>query len=221
VLKRRGASAHVGETEAWQVPAIEEDIVVGRNIQGGVGGADFTVFFARYHLPLTDYLYGMTRDRDLAADLAQETFLRAYVAAPQLANIAHPKAWLYRIATNIALNAARHRGHFQWLPLSHAETEAASDAADGAWAALQPIPLPQLTVDDLASTVSEREVVWQVLAELPPRWRATLLLQTAAGFHVDEIAVLLGLSQANVRKCLFRAKERFRSLYRDLAARGV
>jgi DNA-directed RNA polymerase specialized sigma24 family protein len=69
--------------------------------------------------------------------------------------------------------------------------------------------------------VAERDAIWTVLAELPPRWRAVLLLQTTAGFEVWEIAALLQRSEANVRKCLFRAKERFRALYRRLDEEGV
>src|SRR5690242_12335409 len=67
---------------------------------GAVGSecASFVDLFTRYHLALIEYLYGMTRDRELAADLAQDAFTRAYAAAPDLAGIAEPRAWLYRIA---------------------------------------------------------------------------------------------------------------------------
>jgi RNA polymerase sigma-70 factor, ECF subfamily len=179
---------------------------------------DFVDLFARYHLPLINYLYGMTRDRELAADLAQETFTRAYAAAPDLAGVAQPRAWLYRIATNVALNASRHRDRFEWLPLSRIEPESGGEA--DAWSALPPVEI-SLSAGDLGASVAERDAVWTVLAALPPRWRAILLLQTTAGFEVREIAVQLHLSEANVRKILFRAKERFRALYRGLDAEGV
>jgi RNA polymerase sigma factor (sigma-70 family) len=81
------------------------------------------------------------------------------------------------------------------------------------------VELPQVP-GDLAADVAERDAVWTVLAELPPRWRAVLLLQTVAGFEVREVASLLQLSEANVRKSLFRAKERFRTLYHSLDGRG-
>jgi RNA polymerase sigma-70 factor (ECF subfamily) len=181
--------------------------------------SDFTDLFARYHLSLLDYLFGMTRDRELAADLVQDTFVRALAAAPDLTGIAQPRAWLYRIATNVALNANRHRRHFEWLPLSRIEPDMGREEAE-AWSMLPAVELPQ-DHEDLAVSVAEREAIWSVLAELPPRWRAVLLLQTTAGFDVREIAALLQLSEANVRKCHFRAKERFRVLYRQLHERGV
>ena len=101
------------------------------------------------------------------------------------------------------------RRRFGWLPLSHVEPEAGVESS-GRW---PPPPLPDLPYTDLAATIAERDAVWRVLAELPARWRAVLLMQTAAGFEVREIAVLLRLTEANVRKILFRAKERFRELH--------
>jgi RNA polymerase sigma-70 factor (ECF subfamily) len=178
----------------------------------------FIDLFARYHLLLLDYLYGMTRDRELAADLVQDTFMRAWVAAPDLTGILQPRAWLYRIATHVALDAVRHRGLFEWLPLNSVGLDVGVHASD-AWRVLPPVQLPP-DQGDLAVGVAERDAIWTVLAELPPRWRAILLLQTAAGFEVREIATLLQLSEANVRKVLFRAKERFRALYRQLDGGG-
>jgi RNA polymerase sigma-70 factor (ECF subfamily) len=179
----------------------------------------FVDLFTRYHLSLIDYLFGMTRDRELAADLAQDTFVRAYAAAPNLAGIAQPRAWLYRIVTHVALNTSRRQRRFEWLPLGRFEPEGGEEASE-AWSALPPVEIPQ-SQGDLGASVAERDAVWTVLAALPPRWRAILLLQVAAGFEVREIAPLLHLSEANVRKVHFRAKERFRTLYRQLDEEGA
>lgn len=160
----------------------------------------------------------MTRDRELAADLAQDTFVRAWAAARDLSGIAQPRAWLYRIATHVALDAVRHRRYIEWLPLGRVEPEAGGQATE-VWATLPPVALP-LVGGDLANGVAERDTIWTVLAELPPRWRAVLLLQVAAGFEPREIAALLHLSAANVRKCIFRARERFRALYRQTEEMG-
>lgn len=184
------------------------------------GSASFADFFARYHAPLIEYLYGMTRNRELAADLVQDTFVKAYADAPDLASIHFPRAWLYTIATRLALNAARHTALLEWLPLNRVEREAADDAIDGAWAALPPVTFA-LQADDPAATISERDAIWSVLAELPARWRAVLLLQASAGFEVREIATQLALSEANVRKILARAKLRFRDRYLQLAEKGA
>ena len=171
--------------------------------------AQFERWFAQYRLPLLDYLYGMTRDREWAADLVQEAFLRAYAAAGDPDAIAQPRAWLYRIATNTALTALRRRKHFTWLPLTAVEPQPGASSSDR-WTRPETPTLPSY---DFAVGVAERDAVWRTLAELPPRWRSVLLLQATAGFEVAEIAAQLGLSEANVRKILFRAKERFRELH--------
>jgi RNA polymerase sigma-70 factor (ECF subfamily) len=194
-------------------------------VAAGADPAAFLDLFAHLQLPLLDYLYGMTRDRELAADLVQDTFLRAWAAAPDIAGITQPRAWLYRIASRLALNAIRHRRHFEWLPLSHIGPVWPADHSDAsqAWLALPPVELPvELPADagDLEASVAEREAIWSVLAQLPSPWRAVLLLQTTAGFEVSEIATLLQISEGNVRKRLFRAKERFRALYRQLDMEG-
>ena len=181
------------------------------HVQSNEEQATFEQLFARYHRPLLDYLYGMTRDRALAEDLVQETFLRALAAGTKLPGVAYPQAWLYRIATNVALDSNRRKRHFNALPLYRVEPEAgASDA--GSWSGTRSLP-PTMRQDDIAVSIAERDCVWQVLAELPPRWRAVLLLETTAGFGPRDIATLLHLEEGNVRKMLFRAKERFRTIY--------
>jgi RNA polymerase sigma-70 factor (ECF subfamily) len=129
----------------------------------------------------------MTRgDRELAADLVQETFLRAYGARVALTDVEHPQAWLFRIATNLALTARRRRP-ISWVPLGAVEPQPGADSSDQ-WR------LPKGVVErspDVAAAVAERDAIWRVLAELPPRWRAALLLQTTSGFTAREIAALL------------------------------
>jgi RNA polymerase sigma-70 factor (ECF subfamily) len=178
--------------------------------------SQFDAWFAQYHLPLLDYLFGMTRDRESAADLVQETFLHAYsAAAHDPMAIEHPQAWLFRIATNTALSAQRRKRRVRWLPLSVVEPEAEASSSSDRWQRPQSAGLRD---QDVATTVAERDAVWTVLAALPPRWRAVLLLQTTGGFAVHEIAAELGISDAHVRKLLFRAKERFRQIHARLEA---
>jgi RNA polymerase sigma-70 factor, ECF subfamily len=181
--------------------------------------AEFERFFAEYGAALLDYLYGLTRNREAATDLMQETFLRAWASATPLSEIQQPKAWLYRIATNLALNQSRRQRRFVWLPLETVESLGEVGSLDR-WR-IPPLMSQTRSVDDLAASVVERDAIWETLAALPPRQQAALLLQTSAGFEPREIAVLLALSEANVRKILFRAKERFRTLYRAMNAEDM
>jgi RNA polymerase sigma-70 factor (ECF subfamily) len=177
---------------------------------------EFERLFSQYGAALLDYLYGLTRNREASADLTQETFLRAWASATPLVEVQQPKAWLYRIATNLALNQSRRQRRFVWLPLETVEPLGAEESSDR-WR-IPPLASHMRGADDVAAGVVERAAIWETLAALPPRQQAALLLQTNAGFEPREIAVLLALSEANVRKILFRAKERFRRVYRELSA---
>jgi RNA polymerase sigma-70 factor (ECF subfamily) len=177
---------------------------------------EFERLFTQHAAALLDYLYGLTRNHEAATDLMQETFLRAWASATPLAEIQQPKAWLYRVATNMALNQSRRQRRFVWLPLETVEPLGAAGSS-GRWR-VPPLASQMHSRDDVAVGVVERDAIWETLAALPPRQQAALLLQTSGGFEPREIAVLLALSETNVRKILFRAKERFRTVYRAMNA---
>ena len=63
--------------------------------------AEFKALFRAYQQPITAYLTHLLGDTERGAELAQETFLRAYRALTRGVRVEHPKAWLYRIATNL------------------------------------------------------------------------------------------------------------------------
>ena len=67
----------------------------------------FTLLLHRYRTPLVNFLYRMVRNREQAEDLAQEVFLRVYRAREDYVPSAKFTTWLFRIATNLALNSVR------------------------------------------------------------------------------------------------------------------
>src|SRR3989442_4184475 len=67
----------------------------------------FTLLLHRYRRPLINFLYRMVRNREQAEDLAQEVFLRVYRAREEYVPSAKFTTWLFRIATNLALNSVR------------------------------------------------------------------------------------------------------------------
>src|SRR6202140_5454215 len=69
--------------------------------------ASFDLLLQKYRLPLVNFLYRMVRDSATAEDLAQEVFLRVYRARKQYTPSAKFTTWLFRIATNLALNSVR------------------------------------------------------------------------------------------------------------------
>jgi len=157
----------------------------------------FDELFARYQGPIYGYILGMVGNVEQAQDLTQDTFIKAFKALPDTRELVLP-AWLYRIATNTALDALRHRRRLTWLPFAPGDDER--------------LPAPEL---DLPSHFAESEAVRSALSRLTPPQRACLLLRAHDGFSIDEIAHALHMSKGNVKITLYRAKERFRSAYND------
>src|SRR5262249_41353606 len=137
------------------------------------------------------YLCRMTDDEQSAFDLCQETFVRAWQHFAQLRDRPEARAWLYRVATNLAAHQQHQRAAHPQEPL------------DEAW----------LGASDPGRHIVERERVAQVLRLLTPKQRSTLVLHEVQGFTCDEIGAILQMSRDAVKMALFRAREQFRIHY--------
>jgi RNA polymerase sigma-70 factor, ECF subfamily len=151
--------------------------------------------FEQYHGPIFAYIYRLVNQCDLAQDLTQETFLQVVRHQRRLPEVSNRRAWLYRIATNLAFNALKRGRRFQWLPWQ---------AVDGTGAAGGPDP---------ADALHERDAVTAALDALPAHYRAPLLLYSRYELSVHEIAQALQISPAAVKTRLHRAREMFRQAY--------
>ncbi len=161
----------------------------------------FSALFQRFNGPICTYLARLVGNDELGRDLAQETFLLAWKNLPHLQGELHFKAWLYRIATNVARSHLRHERLIRWLPWVERDN------------------LPNLTGPE--EHVGEIECVEQALAYLAPQCRVCLLLQLVGGFSQHEIAAMLGISEKSVGAYVFRGREQFRMAYRRLKGDSV
>ena len=152
--------------------------------------------FARHHGEIYAFLLRMVRDTELAADLTQDAFIRAFRACGTLDDPTKARAWLYQIAHRIALDEIRRRRIIRFVPWSG---EARGSA-----------PSPErLAMDARLSGELER-----ALARIPERQRAALLLAELHDLTGLELAAALGTSHVAARALLTRARE---SLRRELA----
>src|ERR1700730_10458987 len=92
------------------------DVQLMLDVKAG-GDAAFDFLLRKYRSPLVNFLYRMVRDTAQAEDLAQEVFLRVYRARKSYSPSAKFTTWLFRIATNLALNSRRD-GRYRQLEVS-------------------------------------------------------------------------------------------------------
>lgn len=168
--------------------------VSGTAIAAEAGTELAVELFERFHRNILVYLYGLVHEAQWAQDLTQETFLRVLRARSSLPEVTNPRAWLYRVATNVALNALKRRRRLTWLPLQASDREPAPGSG-------------------LAERVGERSALEDALASLPPGYRAALLLHKRDGLSTSEVAAVLGLTEAAARKRIYRAIEMLRRAY--------
>lgn len=153
----------------------------------------FEALFERWARPLLRYLERMVRDRGMAEELVQETFLRVYRARERYAPEARFSTWLYRIATNLALNELR-RPRFR-------EPHDPLDAP-GARVPRAGSPPP----DELAHARRRVSAVERAFAALPERQGAALWLVSVEGQSYAEVAASLDVTESAVKALVHRAR---------------
>ena len=165
----------------------------------------FELLLRKYRTPLVNFLYRMVRDTAVAEDLAQEVFLRVYRARQEYAPSAKFTTWMFRIATNLALNSVRDNRHRQ-MEISMDQQVDSGESEQ-----------PALEVADRAPSVEQElvarcraEMILKAIHALPEKQRAAVLLHKYQELDYDEIARVLECSESALKSLLFRAYETLR-----------
>jgi len=161
-------------------------------------GAALEAMYAAYKGRIYTFLLRFLADAELADDITQETFTKAYGALGSLTGGHRVLPWLYRIATNAALDHLRRRRRFAWLRMG-----AIANTAD------------EPSMPDEHGRVPEREHIQAVLRGLPPENSIALLLHAVEGYSYAEIAEIQGVTMTAVRSRIARARASFRRAYGD------
>lgn len=168
--------------------------------------AAYRELIRRYERPLFSLLYRMVRDRELAEDLAQETFVKVLNAIDSYRPEFKFSSWIFKIANNAAIDHLRRR-------------ELTTLSIDGSPHALTPeaVEATALQIGDRQETpldaVEARELGGEIeaaIGRLRPEYRSCILLRHVEGRSYDEIAEILSLPLGTVKTYIHRARNELR-----------
>lgn len=151
----------------------------------------FEALVGAYAADLNRYAYWLCRQRELAEDLVQETFMRAWKSLDSLQDYTAAKSWLITI---LRREMARHFERRQ-LDLTSLDDDV----------------MEQIAIESADPT--EIILLRQAMADLPLEYREPLLLQVIGGYSCDEIATELGIKPGAVMTRLFRARQKLRARF--------
>ena len=171
--------------------------------------AGFNFLVEKYHRAMIHFLFRMVHNQAVAEELAQEVFLRVYRSRESYRAEAKFSTWLYRIATNLAVNHARDTKHERaaqnvYLDAPDPETGTTPDVADD-----EPIVEQQLLRDERMAAIRRH-----VMA-LPERQRMAVLMHKYQGMDYRQIGDVLKLSESATKSLLFRAYQTLRERLKE------
>lgn len=149
----------------------------------------YEALVGEYYNDIFRYAFWLSKSRQVAEDITQETFLRAWRALDSLENPAAAKAWLFTI-----LRRENARLYEKYRP----ETDDLDDYA---------LPGSERQEPD---QILERELLYKAMGELEAEYREPLILQVIGGFSGEEIAQMLDLNNNTVMTRLFRARNKLK-----------
>ncbi len=166
----------------------------------------------RYERPIFSLLYRMVRDRELAEDLSQESFVKALNAIESYRPEYKFSSWLFKIANNTAIDHLRRR-ELDTLSLEGSPHAVTPDAVEAT--ALQigdrgETPLDVVEAKELGGEIE------RAIAQLRPEYRACILLRHVDGRAYEEIAEMLDLPLGTVKTYIHRARNELRRLLAHL-----
>jgi len=209
-LEQKPAQGHQPETEATVNAALDpkSDAAIMLRVAAGDESC-FNFLVEKYHRAMIHFLFRMTRNQAVAEELAQDVFLRVYRSRESYRAEAKFTTWLYRIATNLAVNHARDTKHERsaqtiYLDAPDEETGTTPDVADD-----EPSVEQKLMRDERMSAIRTH-----VMA-LPERQRMAVLMHKYQGMDYRQIGDVLKLSESATKSLLFRAYQTLRDKLKD------
>jgi len=171
--------------------------------------AGFNYLAEKYHRPIYHFLFRMVHNQAIAEELVQEVFLRVYRSRQSYRAEARFSTWLYRIATNLAVNHARDTKYERaarnvYLDAPDEQTGMTPDVADD-----------EPSVEQRLLREERMKAIRTHVMALPERQRMAVLMHKYQGMDYREIGEVLKLSESATKSLLFRAYQTLRGKLKD------
>lgn len=174
-----------------------ENGVIRSVLDGNIN--DFEQLVTAYEKNVYNLALRMAGDPDDAADITQETFIKAYRALGSFRGDSKFSSWLYRIASNVCLDFLRSRSRRAQVPLSFENEDEEGE-----------IELPDMSQNPEKVLMKKlsMEAVRRGMEKLPPKQRQILVLRELCGLSYAELAQTLSVEEGTVKSRIFRARKR-------------
>ena len=173
-------------------------MIVRKVLQGDVNA--FEKLVTEYERAVYAIAQRMTGNAEDAADMTQETFIKAYNSLSSFRGDSKFSVWLYRIANNVCLDFLRSRSRKPTVSLSAEDDDGEETQLDIADESQSP--------ELLLESALTRDAVRRGLDSLPPDYKQILLLREIQGLSYEEIAAALGIESGTVKSRIFRARKK-------------
>jgi len=169
----------------------------------------FDYLVDKYRRPMVSFMYRMARNAAVAEDLAQEVFLRVYRSRSGYEASAKFTTWLYRIATNLAVNHARDTRH------ERAEVTVSLDEPDEESGTKLELPDGNLTAEQAMVRRERLLAIRRKVEALPEQQRLAVIMHKYQQMDYKQIAEVLKKSESATKSLLFRAYETLREQLKE------
>ena len=186
-----------GKTQKIDHQAVAQDSV-------SAGPEELVRANIRWMLALAERLL---RDRGLAEDVVQETFIKALRALPEFEGRSSLESWLHRITVNTALSKLRQMKRLAEQPIDEhlPEFDRHECRIEAPWSHLA-------SVEEVMESEDLRNRVYECIGELAEPYRLVLQLRDIEGYDTAEVAAMLEISASNVKVRLHRARSALKKL---------
>ena len=189
-------------------PESQSDSDIMLRVKAGDQSA-FNYLVQKYRRPMVSFMYRMARNSAAAEDLAQEVFLRVYRSRETYEPSAKFTTWLYRIATNLAVNHARDTRH------ERPEVQVSLDEPDDDTGTTLEVPDASMNAEQMMVRRERMLAIRQKVEALPEQQRLAVIMHKYQQMDYKQIADVLKKSESATKSLLFRAYETLREQLKE------